>query len=114
RCEKTEKLTYHKLVELVTENNIVLNVHPSIAENYQKCKKCNKHAETLFHIDDEQICIECVDANYSECDCCKKFVKDSDLYEPSIRDICVDCVNKGHDPLLESDDLIQDLVNDIN
>lgn len=104
-CEISGKFTFKTLIEVLV-NKKIFNAHPDIANQYRKCNYCQTPTDIL--LTDDQICVDCYDTNYTNCDNCLKDIKIDEIISCDFEDICVNCVNEGHLPY---DDEIIDVIS---
>jgi hypothetical protein len=91
-CEVTHARTFKTLMPLLAKDGNPVFVHPDVANKHKRCNKCN-----VAHDSDKDICIECEEAYYSECNVCHKLVNDNDLEDFDHLDltICHRCIDEN-------------------
>lgn len=91
-CEITKRKTLLELEPVLNTDNKMVLAHPDVARAMQKCVNCDMPSMRLINVGGEQICNDCIESNYSECDFCGELVNDENLEELENLDICPKCL----------------------
>lgn len=88
-CEVTNVLTFKPLIDYVQPDGDSLMVHPNVVKNVKVCNSCNRPFKG-----DGDICSQCTEIEYSECDICGALVKDDEIIDLGEFAICHKCIKE--------------------
>lgn len=105
-CGLTAKRTFKNLVKVTIKNGLEINIHPDYVDsNFDKCKDCKEYHEVLFsHQGVQNICQDCLDSLYVECDSCRKIFNEDCINEVFGVEICDDCWYNGNFDFTEEEE----------
>lgn len=102
-CEISGQKTLKPLVEVLNADNKMVMAHPKVAAEMKKCDQCKVPHQVSVEIDGKEICFECLEVSYTECEHCNEMVHDKELSHLGNLDTCKKCVALGAMPMDEED-----------
>jgi hypothetical protein len=92
-CEISNKLTFKELVMCLDANDQIKFAKQDIAEKMCRCSECNARCTNIYREDGKEICYDCKESQYSQCDICGKDIQDEKLESIGEYDLCEKCIS---------------------